>query len=260
MKSYLPNRKPERIYALGALLAVGILSFVVYFWGDLARGVVRGSASIVWSSVASAGHAIQDSKLLTNDTALLAERDYLQEEIKKAQWSVVINDVLKAENAALRELLGMVAATSSGTGAHVVSHARHSPYGTIVVAYRSGAPVQKDDIVLVGERIAIGNVVEAHDATALVQLFTAPGVKTAVDVPGAPNLEMIGRGSNNAELNVPRALPIAVGQVVLLSGTYAAVGTVAAVEEDPVEPTKRVLIGLPFSIQSINVVLLAPRI
>ncbi len=260
MRSYLPNRKPERTQALVAILAIGVLSFTVFFWGDLARGAARTGATVLWSSYASAVQAVGNSKLLTNEASLIADNARLQEEVKNAQWSIVVNDVLKTENAALRELLRMQTATSSGIGARVVSNPAHSPYGTIVVAFAPGSEVHSDDVVLVGERIAIGSVVEVHESTALVQLFTAPGVKTTVDIPGAANLEMVGRGSNNAEILVPRALAANIGQTVLLADTYATVGTIAAITEDSAEPTKKVLIGLPFAIQSINVVLLTPRL
>ena len=186
---------------------------------------------------------------------LRKERDDLKKELNRIRHLSLTTEVLRAENASLRELLGRSATTTSMVAA-VLSRPNKTPYDTFIIDVGKSDNIARGNIVTV-DGAAIGVVSDVYAKTALVTLLSAPGIETDVLVgPKEVGAIAIGRGNNNFHIELPRGVEVKEGDVIVTPNlTPQLIATVEHIESDPADPFKTVFFKAPITLSEVRFVL-----
>jgi len=256
MNSFQQNKRSRRTLLLLTLI-VFIIAGVDYASAGFVRTSIRDAVSMVQGGVFKMVSAVSAAKPLSSRQSLLDENARLKEEMRTLSSYATQNEILKAENNALRSLVRLQEDTSLGISARIVSSLRSSPFSTLVIGIGEGAGISIGDYAVIQGGFAIGTVSEVGERSSLVTLFTAPEQTVAVQIGEAP-VEMKGRGAGNAVAELPREIVISEGDAVLLQGSRFAAGVVGRIESTPANASKRVFVVVPVSIQSERFVTVFP--
>lgn len=216
------------------------------------RNSVRGAAGYAWAAAASATESVESSGFFSSRETLAEENALLRSELSERAYLVVENELLQAENEALREQLALDAEMPVAV-ARVLSSPSASPYATLVVQAGAVNGVRVGDLVVAGNSVALGHVIEAGAGTALVQLAFAPGAETEGLLGGTAIVPVSGRGGQGVA-HVPRDIAVAEGDVVFLPGTPYALGVVGSISLRDADAYQTVRIALPESLADIRFV------
>ena len=159
---------------------------------------------------------------------------------------------LGAEIDRLKVLLGRDASGGGRLLAAVVSPEILSFYDTFWIDVGATDGVEQGDLVVGGESVALGKVVEIFPDISKVQLFSAYGSETVARV---ADMEILvkGVGSQNFVLNIPKDLEIKEGDVVVYPGLDLLIlGIVGRVETSANDPLARIFIRNPLNIQNLS--------
>lgn len=163
-------------------------------------------------------------------------------------------DALSADNALLRAELGRIDTARKGVVARVVSTPQQSLYDSI----RIDAGI--DDGVTVGQTVyafggsALGTISDVAPRHSQVLLFSAPGREVGMVVASTgTTVTALGRGGGEYELNLPRDMIIADGDVLTeQTVTSAPLAVVQKILVDPRDPFQRVFAKIPINVQTIS--------
>lgn len=249
----------NRSFAL-TLFAIATLGVILAF-DNPARsaltGTVRGMTANVWEAAHGARESFESYGGISSRVALADENKKLQEEIARLQSLSLHNDVLRAENATLRDMFSLHEAYPTGIAAPVLSNPSVSPYGTFVIGSGSEDGIAVGSFVLSAPRVAIGRVREVDARTALVGLFSAPGARTEVVI-NKVRAEYEGRGDGNGLFVVPRGVLVSEGDAAELPGMPFAIGFVGFVKDDPADADIQVLVRVPANLPGLSFVEVVP--
>ncbi len=165
---------------------------------------------------------------------LAGENRRLTEELQSLEYDRAQLSALTEENKHLRAL---DAESDSRIIAGVVRRPNETPYDTLVIGEGSLRGVVEGALVYSGESV-IGTIARVFPYSALVVLFSTPGIETPVYIYG-PDVFAHGEGMGGGvmRIGVPQGIPIAVGNAVVIpterSGVY---GIVEYTESDPSNP------------------------
>ncbi|MEK7628751.1 MAG: rod shape-determining protein MreC [Patescibacteria group bacterium] len=246
----------------GVILLLGITAFGLVMQsggnaGAFLRGGARSLGANVWEVAHHARTYIDERAGFASRRSLAAENLALRKELERTQFLSLTNDVLRGENATLRELVGLAKDYPLGVAAPVLSSPSVSPYGTFVVGAGEKDGVAVGSVVVVAPRVAIGKVVEVHYGHSLVELFSAPG-KTVEVIVKDVKTTYTGRGDGNGLIEAPRGVSVEVGDAVHLPGTPLAIGVVGFIKRDPQDPLALILARTPMSIPTLSFVEIIP--
>jgi cell shape-determining protein MreC len=248
MNSFQQNRRSRRTLVLVTVI-VFMLVASDFASGGFIRKSVRDVVGILNGVVMKIALTVSDSKPLASRKTLLDENKKLRAEIDRLSSFKIQNELLRAENEALGNLLGVGENRSGGITARILSTLTSSPFSTIVVESGEESGVSVGDYVVIEGGIAIGFISEVGKRTSLVTLFTAPSEKTGILL-GNASVEMVGRGGGNAVAELPRDIEISEDGLVPLKGSKFAVGIVGRIESSPADAFQKVFINVPTSIES----------
>lgn len=243
-----------------AFIVVVALGSIFFFDGTIrstVTGVTRGTVALVWRAAHSTREAFNSYGGISSRRALAEENKKLREEIARLQSLSLHNDVLRAENATLRDMFSLREAHPEGIAAPVLSNPSVSPYGTFVIGAGAKDGIATGSYVISAPRVAIGQVLEADSHTALVGLFSAPGEKNEVII-NKVRVSYVGRGDGNGLVVVPRGVSIKKGEAVRFAGQPFAIGFVGFVTDDPEDAEIKVLVRVPVNLPSLSFVYVVP--
>lgn len=168
--------------------------------------------------------------------ALRHERDVLQQERDSKSAELTAIQASIADYDALRSLRD--AHRDDRILAGVLITPNISPYDSLVVDKGTSDDVRDGAIVYADKNTPIGVVTRTLNTTAIVELFSSPGMATQVFVRG-PNVHAKAIGAGGGTLNVllPHGVELKEGDSVImptLSGEH--IGTIAHTTSDPAEP------------------------
>jgi cell shape-determining protein MreC len=204
---YRGTRNTKRRGLIIASVSVCLILIVDAMTGGALRAPIHTTVAIVTGWARSVGDDVEGRIFGRSRTA---PADIAAE---AAQASA-----LQQENTQLRALVHLAQATS-GVTVPVVSSLTASPYGTFLIGGGSAAGIGQGDLVLTAEGYAIGRISAIQSGMGIVAEFLAPGNSFDATVHGA-SITVEGEGGGNGRAEVPRAVPVAIGDIV----TVAALG------------------------------------
>lgn len=244
------QKRVPRAVAVVVLAVLGIFA-VNFATHQKLSGYARSVAGAAWSVTDKASQSVLSTGLLSSRAQLAKENAQLRSLVEMLQENKLENDILKDENASLKELTNAVDEGSQFVTARVISNLDSSLYDTLSI--RAGAL----DGVAIGARVrgpggvGIGSIISADAHSALVQLYTKAGEREKVSILDAGPLSFEGHGNSSGSVDVPRGLTVATGTPVYLSGTRTLIGTTVHIEAKPSDALQKIFVLLPFNPNSL---------
>lgn len=250
------ERASRRKIAIATILALFLLSLDLVSGGKL-RALARAAMTPLWKLGGGAYGAVVHGGYFETRGALEAQIQSLTTELAQYQEKAAAYDALTEENS---QLAGMVRLAQSlpGITAPITSSLDASPYGTFEIGAGRSDNVSPGDLVLSSDGFVIGRVTDVDARSALVTELFAPGVATQVSIGGA-SVEIKGSGGANASAEVPRGIPVAVGDPIL-APEFAGrpVGIVGHVASSSASAYSDVIATLPVNLHVLHFVYVAP--
>ncbi len=160
---------------------------------------------------------------------------------------------LQNENTALKAELGRDAG-QKGVLADVMTLPNRSFYDTMLIDAGSAEGIKVGQVVYAFNSVALGTIssVDAHDAT--VSLYSAPGRQTSGNAVGSDvAVTLIGRGSGEYEVQLPRDVPFTTGSMIAAQSiTPASLAEIERIITDPRDPFQRLLAKVPVNLQALK--------
>jgi len=131
-----------------------------------------------------------------------------------------------------------------------------SIYGTLIVDAGINQGIKVGSTVFALGNIPIGRVAEVNANSSKIILFSNPGEKTEVVIPGKDVfMQVIGRGGGNFEMALPRDFVLEKGAEAHLPGiTPYLLGYVEPIISDPRDSFQKALLVSPVSVQELEFV------
>lgn len=255
--SLLASRNRSFTAALLLIVLFGMALKVQSPVRDSLRSGARSVASVAWVAAHGIGDTFDHYGGISTRATLAGENAALKAEIARLESLSLHNDVLRSENATLRDMFSLREAHPEGIATPVLSNPAVSPYGTFVIGGGTDDGIAVGMYVLSAPRVAIGRVIEADSRTALVDLFSAPGKETEVVIEDV-RTTYFGRGDGNGLVVIPRGSAIAEGDAVQLPGQQFAIGFVGYIESKPEDAETKVLVRVPANLPSLSFVYVVP--
>lgn len=165
---------------------------------------------------------------------------------------------VQSENESLRSL-ARLAQSTPGKTVPVTSSFSSSPYGTFMIGGGSADGISIGDLALAGDGFVLGSITDVSSHSAVVNAVFSAGLSTDV-VTDDVAFSIRGRGGGNARAEVPRELPLSVGEPVL-APLYASrpVGIIGKIESASSSAFSDVFIIFPYNLNTIRFVFVTPR-
>ncbi len=206
-----------------------------------AGGIVSGE----WSAFREA---------FQNRSDLASENRALRRQIEAMSLKLLDRNLLREENAALREKLGREVSEELKVVAEVLAGPGRVAYDTLVLDVGTRSGVSAGDTVLYEDTVAVGTISQVFRTTSKAILFSSPGQEVAVLVgDGRIPTKAIGRGGGNFQVSLPRDAHVSVGEPIVAPGTQPRiVGVIEHIEAAPNKPFKIILFKSPVNIFDIR--------
>jgi cell shape-determining protein MreC len=192
--------------------------------------------------------------LFNTKASIFNENKKLIEENSNIKLSMIDYQILKKENADLKEILSRLQVSDDFILGNILTKPNHSPYDTIIIDIGEKAGIKEGNLVYANGNVPIGNISKIYAKTSLVSLYSNPGQKTEGYLNDSnASVELVGRGGGNFEMIIPLDLVVDRGSIVYLPGLSSLV--VAIVDEiisKPSDPFKKVILSSPVNVQNLK--------
>lgn len=247
------------------ILAILLLIFaVVFVFGFFSSA--RSLVSNVLSPFFKTGNYFYNSigqvpNFFSNKNKLMDENNKLSAEIENLNLKIADYESIKSENQKLREDLKLKPIGNFIT-ASIVAKPPQIPLDSLFLDKGAADGIKKGDLVLAGERVLIGKIIEISKNKSTVVLNSFAGATTYGFV-GRTNesLEIKGKGGASMEAKVPIDFDIALGDKIMTADSFQYLtAVVGSIEEDKSSGFKNVLMSLPVDVSKIDIVFIEPTI
>lgn len=163
---------------------------------------------------------------------------------------------LKNENEQLQEMLGRTTEHDDRLLSVVLSRPPRVPYDSLIIDIGEDHDLHPGDLVYAEMDYIIGHVEVVNSKSSVVKLFSAPGEKIDVLV-GSSTIPVVaeGRGAGNFYIKVPKNIPIADGDQILVSSIHPVVlGTAEHVDTSEGEAFSHIYFKLPVKLNALHYV------
>jgi cell shape-determining protein MreC len=246
------SKSRARVIAFGAVFVVVVLgsSFFVSKMGGGFRTIFKP----LWQMEENMGTNMHTFFAnFASKRALEIENESLKQKLLEATAHVADRDTLAAENESLKSVLGRKTSTNLVLASVLVKPNR-SVYDTLVIDLGSKSGIVPGNVVYAEATIPIGTVTAVGVQTSIVTLFTTAEQKTVGRLDGLHiDVDLIGRGGGNFQIQVPRDVTLAPNTNVLLPGiTPQVIAVVTKSITDPRDPMQTFLLTSPININELN--------
>lgn len=246
------------------LVRVGVSVAIAFFALYLAGGLLGKVVSIVTAPVYSFRHWMAESSATVplyfrSRTELLGEIAALKDQLAALSGSDAAIERMRIENDELRSLLSIY--DEERVAAAVVARPPYVPYDALLIDRGSNDGIREGAIVYYAHDRAIGVVARTFAQSALVTLFSSPGIMSTVYLIG-PNVftTAYGEGGGVMRVTVPQGIPLMEGDVAVVPSLAVGIlGAVSAVASVSTEPEQNGFITFEVPLQSIRAVSVSPR-
>ncbi|MFH0804261.1 MAG: rod shape-determining protein MreC [Candidatus Zambryskibacteria bacterium] len=245
------------------LISLSVLVLVLVFnFSISARSLVSDIFSIFFRSGDYLYQNIgQVPKFFSDKNNLIKENKNLSDEIEKKRLNLIDYESIKYENQKLRETLG-IKSTQNIITASIIARSPQIPLDSLFLDKGINDGLNKGDLVLVGERILVGKIVESFKNKSTVALNSFAGAISYGFVARTNEpLEIKGVGGGSLEAKVPIDFDIVIGDKLMISGSFTYLAAVVGViEEDRSSGFKNILMSLPVDVSKTSMVFIEPQI
>lgn len=241
-------------------------------WRQLALMILLVSLVLLFAQVSGYGGQFlarisQSSGMLnTNDRDSLTRSglqryiNELEQQLVSVEPLIIRNQILEAQLATLHEIVGR---NQSGViAASVLLPAHFSLYRTFIIDQGSLAGVKTGQRV-VASGVYLGTVAAVYPETSIVRVGTSKsnGILNARIYTSGDIIGLKSSGSGNYRAEILRHIDIEVGDIVV-DPSYEAliIGVVEAIDFDPRDPVKEVLLRVPINLSQVSLVEVWPAI
>ncbi len=245
------------------LLGIAVFGALMFGVNALLDGrlssLVRLPAAPLQGLDASLTAAVGNARaVLSRNDVVIRERDVLRERVRELEIYALNNQVLKAENEALRRLLGDTPEDGTGIAVRVLTRGGIAPYGVLTIAQPESTTLSVGARVFGAHGVGIGVVTDTFPTYAQVELFSQPQRSTDVLIQSGDTTTpttVTGTGSGNFVARVPRDVTVQVGDaVVLAQDSRIVIGMVGDVTVTPADAFKTVRIRVPLNLATLRFV------
>ena len=258
--SYLLDKKARRKKYLSIFLLLVFLFVLFIFRVGIYRGISFAVTSI-FRPILIVGNKTGDAwgsflSVFHSKSSLLKENESLQIDIDSMEARMANYSALLDENLKLREILGRKEENKNLVLAAILSKPNQSPYDTLIIDVGEEEKIEVGEEVLALGSIPIGYIAEVYPKYSKVILFSNPGEKTEVVIPGRDVfMQLVGRGGGNFEMILFRDFVLPVGTGVVLRGINPKVfAIVETIITDPRESFQKALLVSPVNVQELKFV------
>lgn len=257
--NYRPIRNARSKSRLGLsipLCFLGLLALFHFFYPALLGSLAARAASPFWK-----GEAFVSEKLhallsfFAQKQALTEEVARLGKKLEGAERLLLDRDLLLEENKALKEQFGRTEERSIRLWGALLATPPRSPYDTVIIDIGTQGGVAAGDLALSGSSV-LGVVGKAYAKTAIVELFSTAGRKTAVSIVhegrGIP-VEAVGEGAGSFMVTLPKEVSIAIGDAVTMPGySLFLFARVESIESEVTDSFQDIRFKNPVPLQSLR--------
>jgi len=258
---YQTKHNNKNLFGGNFLKILGIFLIIIFFIFLIGiSNSVRSIMSDAFSPLLKIGNSFygglnQIPKFFYDKNKLIKENNDLWSEIENMNVNIADYESIKYENQKLREDLKIKPIGNFVTSS-IIAKPPQIPLDSLFLDRGIVDEIDKNYLVLAGERVLIGKIVEVYNnkSTAALNSFAGMityGFVSRTDEP----LEITGAGGGSIEARVPIDFDIVVGDKIMTGGSlYYLVAIVGLVEKDESSGFKNVLMSLPIDISKINTV------
>ncbi len=244
------RRLIKNLIFLVVFLAVALTGIFSYM-----NGVLHFLGRPIWQAKNVVVDRASDASYLVHTKAsIFKQNENLVNENKDLKLRMVDYEILKTENAELKDMFNRGVVAKDFILANILTKPNYSPYDTLIIDIGSNVSIKVGDKVYSNTVIPIGEITAVYDDTALVTLYSNPGNVTEAMLDGTnTSIELVGRGGGNFETTIPTDLQFVKGGIVYLPDIST---EVVAIIEDvisrPTDPAKKLLLSSPVNVQNIK--------
>ena len=258
--SYLLDKKTKRKKLLSLAIGVVVFIILIYFRAGIFAGF--GSVSqVIFRPVLVAGQGVggkfgELAAYFLSKSSLSQQNQNLQTKLNEDAAQMSNYNSMLADNASLKEILNRKDAKATMTLAAILAKPNQSIYDTLVIDAGAKQGLKTGETVWALGDVPIGYVGLVYDDSSKVILFSNPGEKRQVVVPGRDIfLEIVGRGGGNFEMVLPRDLVLQKGDQLVTPGLSPRVlAIVQTIISDPRDPYAKALLMSPVNIEELKFV------
>ncbi|MCF7865031.1 MAG: hypothetical protein K9M11_00805 [Candidatus Pacebacteria bacterium] len=163
---------------------------------------------------------------------------------------------LKDENEQLKEIVGRKTEHDDRLLSVILSRPPRIPYDSLIVDIGEDHDLSEGNLVYAEMDYIIGHIEVVNSNSSVVKLFSAPGEKIDVLV-GSSTIPVVaeGRGAGNFYIKVPKNIPIAEGDQILVPGIRPIIlGTAEHVDSSEGEAFSHIYFKLPVKLNALHYV------
>ncbi len=261
MKDYYRQSNRRRRKISPALIVVGFLTLILisvrFIYPGLMEDGARALALPFWQGQNRVGASVETffSSLRTKGS-LYNENKALKRALSRTEALTLYNRALDDENRTLKELLGR-RRFEHLVLTPILKRPNATLYDTLIIGIGANENgISTGDRVVVLGSIVVGTVSSISGKTAVVTLFSTPGIETDALI-GASSTSAVARGvgAGNFVVKLPKEVKVSVGDIVTFPGFSTLVfGEVASVESKPSDAFAIVRFLSPISVNSLRFV------
>ncbi|MFA5751252.1 MAG: rod shape-determining protein MreC [Candidatus Paceibacterota bacterium] len=256
--NYLLDKQNKRKKFLKILLSLFVLFFLIYFRSPIFKGFSY-FGSVIFRPVLLMGQNVKEkfssaSVFFLSKENLLEENNKLKYELGLMNAKIQHYNTLLEENNQLKEIFGRGENKDEIILAVILAKPKQSIYGTVLVDVGKNMGIEVGDKVFVYGNIILGYVSDVYPSSSKIILFSSPGEETEVIINGT-YLKIVGRGSGNFELEVPKDFVIEEGMDVTIPDINSYIlAKIDKVISDSRDSFQKVLLTSPINISEIKFV------
>ena len=185
--------------------------------------------------------------------ALETENQNLKQQVQDVSAKLVDRNTLLSENESLKALLARKVSENFMLGVVLIKPNR-SLYDTLVIDLGTNSGITVGALVYADGTVPIGTITSVAKITSIVTLFTTAEQKTVGRIDGLNiDVDLIGRGGGNFQIQVPRDVTLQPNTNVFLPGIIPKVIAVVTKSiTDPRDPMQTFLLTSPVNINELN--------
>jgi len=174
------------------------------------------------------------------------ENNVLKNKLDALELSAIGSKLLAEENRLLKEVMGRYDEKEI-TLATVLSKPNHSTYDTLILDVGEKNGIQENDLIMSGDKFAIGTISEVYKNSSKVVLFSNPGNIMQVWIGSLGiSAEAKGKGGGNFEIILPRDIVVSEGDIISVPDMNINIlGVVGHIKKDPSDSFQTILFRTP---------------
>jgi len=260
--TYHPNinkGRNRKLILSGALVA---LILIVIIFGNFSFGIIDKPIMYIIRPFFKAQNVFgswwQNLKIEFNEKkSLQKENAILREKNIEMETKIARSEILEKENAILKNTFSDDE-KQNFLLASVIFRPPMTPYDILIIDSGSDNGIREGMQVSAFGNVLLGYVADLFPNTSKIKLISSFGEETNIvlESSGVPAIA-IGRGGENFEIMLPRAIKVDVGErIITLGKRPMLIGIVEKIEHQSADPFQKIIFRLPVNIQYLSHVFL----